>query len=125
MDKLAIIGMEFYAYHGVHAAEARLGQRFQVDVELHLEVSLALASDQLADAVNYGAVYKTVAATITGTRRNLIEAVAGDIARAVLAEYPVTEVLVRVRKPQAPLAGVFDTVQIEIVRDRSWLESSS
>lgn len=123
MDKLSILGMEFHAYHGVHAEEARLGQRFLIDVELSCDAHAAGCSDDLSDAVNYGAVYKTVAAAVTEARYNLIEALAAAIAQAVLRNYPaVDEVLVRVSKPQAPIAGVFDTVQIEIRRRRAWLE---
>ena len=123
MDKLAILGMVFHAYHGVHVEEARLGQRFLIDVELFCDTQAAGLNDDLCDAVNYGAVYKTVAAAVTEARYNLIEALAAAIARAILGNYPVDEVLVRVRKPQAPIAGVFDTVQIEIQRQRAWLET--
>jgi hypothetical protein len=46
----------------------------------------------------------------------LIETVAERIAASVLGEFPVVEVLVRVRKPHAPLKGFFADAAVEIRR---------
>jgi dihydroneopterin aldolase len=58
---------------------------------------------------------------VVGPPRDLIEALAGAIATAVLdATDPavVGGVEVRVRKPKAPIDGAFDTVQAALTRDR-------
>ena len=44
MDAIHLQDLAFYAYHGVHAEEARLGQRFQVDLTCHVDLSEASAS---------------------------------------------------------------------------------
>lgn len=39
MDKIYVNEMEFYGYHGVFEEENKLGQRFRVSAELHLDLS--------------------------------------------------------------------------------------
>ncbi len=122
VDKLTLAGMVFHAFHGVHDEEARLGQRFEVDLDMILDATRPGRTDLLADAVDYGRVYQVVMQVVTGERFHLIEALATAIARAVLREFPLPAVTVRVRKPQAPIKGIFGTVEIEIARERAWLE---
>ena len=40
-DKILLENMMFYGYHGVYEYEREQGQRFYVDVELHLDFSAA------------------------------------------------------------------------------------
>ena len=59
---------------------------------------------------------------VEGPSFDLIEALAGAIARAVLAATDPTlvdEVEVRVRKPKAPIDGAFDTVEAALIRRRA------
>lgn len=111
-------GLEFYGYHGTLAAEQELGQRFVLDLEMALDLRRAGKSDDLAHTVNYAAVYRLVAEMVQARRYRLLEAVAEAVAGAVLDRFPVDEVRVRVRKPQAPLPGHFGYVAVEIVRRR-------
>jgi len=48
----------------------------------------------------------------------LIEALAGTIAQAVLEATAARNVVVRVRKPRAPLPGPFETVEVTVRRPR-------
>lgn len=115
-DTLALIGLEFYAKHGVYEAESQLGARFVVDVELRLALS---GEDEIAKTIDYSAVYELVAQTITGSRYYLIEALAHALAYAILeAQTLAYEVLVRVHKPHAPLPGIVRDVYAEVVRGR-------
>ena len=76
------------------------------------------SSDDLADTIDYSAAFKVVAATVEDHSYRLIERLAGAIADDVLATFPVDDVEVRVRKPKAPLAGAFDTVEARVRRRR-------
>ena len=114
-DTIRIIGMQFYAHHGADAGERALGQRFEVDVELHLDVSEAGRADRLDRTVDYREVYQVVD-EVMRTPRLLIEAVAESIAEAVLSRGDVAAVTVRVRKPSVPLGGVVEHVEVEIDR---------
>ncbi|HEX6971976.1 MAG TPA: dihydroneopterin aldolase [Limnochordia bacterium] len=119
-DRISVRNIAAYAYHGVHEAEKRMGQRFEVDVDLYLDLREAGQSDDLSRTVNYGEVYRLVHRTVVEQRYDLIEALAEAIAAALLASYArIESVTVRVRKPHAPLGGVFDTVEVEITRART------
>ncbi len=120
-DRLSLLGMRFLARHGVLPEEKVRPQRFEVDVVLHADLATASASDDLRDTVDYAALHELVGAIVTGPSFDLIEALAGAIARAVLAATDpgiVDAVEVRVRKPDAPLAGELETVEAALMRHR-------
>ncbi len=118
-DRIIVQGMVFYGYHGVNPEERALGQRFEVDLELELDLSPAGLSDDLARTVNYASAYKLAKEVVEGQPYNLIEAVAERLAAAMLSRFPVEGVRVRLRKPWAPVKGsVLDAVAVEIVRKR-------
>ncbi|MGI6609557.1 MAG: dihydroneopterin aldolase [Limnochordia bacterium] len=124
LDRLTLQGMLFHGTHGVYVEEARLGQRFELDVDLHTNADHAGMSDQLEDAINYGDVYRSVRGIVEGRRFRLIEALATAVARELLREFLTLEaVTVRVRKPHAPINGVLDGVEIQIHRTRDWFEA--
>lgn len=117
-DRVSLRNMQFYAYHGVFGAERELGQRFEVDVDLYVDATEAAATDDLGKAVNYVEVYGVVRAVVEGQPLNLIEAVAGTIAKDVLDRFPVERVTVRVRKPSVAIGGVLDGTEVELTRNR-------
>ena len=117
-DRMLLHGMVFYGYHGVSPEEQRLGQRFVVDVELETDLSKSGDSDDLADTIDYGKVYETVAPIVQGAPYRLLEALATAIANKVLQTFPVNGVLVRVKKPGVPLPGALDYAGVEVVRRR-------
>lgn len=116
-SKVVLKGLTFHARHGVYAEEAVFGARFIVDTELYY--NFMDIPDELAKAVNYAEVYALIERLVTQERFDLIEALAGRIARELLAAQPLlTAVLVRVHKPHAPLAGVFEDVYAELMVER-------
>ena len=118
-DKITLHGMVFYGYHGNIEEEARLGQRFVVDVELRGDLSRAGASDRLEDTVDYAKAYQVIKEVLEGPRHRLLEALAETLARRLLIELPAEAVLVRIKKPAAPLPGPLDSAGVEIVRSRA------
>jgi dihydroneopterin aldolase len=120
-DRLSLLGMRFQGRHGVLPEEKMMAQPFEVDLILHADLSGAAERDDLAATVDYAALFDIVRAIVEGATRDLIEALAGAIASAVLAATPpeiVDAVEVRVRKPDAPIDGSFDTVEASILRRR-------
>ncbi|MCL5046830.1 MAG: 2-amino-4-hydroxy-6-hydroxymethyldihydropteridine diphosphokinase [Actinobacteria bacterium] len=120
MDKISLRGMVFHAHHGVYPAERELGQRFEVDLEVGLDLGPAGRTDDLSLGLDYSRLYLGVKEIVQGRRFNLIEALAEAVAAFALEFDAVREVAVRVRKPQAPLPGVFGTVEVQIQRSREW-----
>ena len=120
-DRLSLLGMRFQGRHGVLPEEKRTEQPFEVDLVLHADLRAADERDDLAATVDYAALFDLVRAVVEGRTFDLIEALAGAIARAALASTDpsiVEAVEVRVRKPQAPIDGAFDTVEAALVRRR-------
>ncbi len=119
MSIIRLNNMIFYAHHGYYQAERELGQKFQVDLELECDFTKAIQSDSLSDAVNFEAVYYTVNQIFNSYKFTLLETLADRIAKEILEKFPVNSVLIRVRKPQVPLNGFLDNVEIELVRKKS------
>jgi len=118
-DTIFVNGLLVHAHHGVMEHEARVGQRFVLDMELTVDLNAASRSDKLADTVSYSAIVDT--ATEVFTRRNyrLIEAAGGAVADAILAAFPrIERARITVRKPHAPIAALFDDVGITVTRVR-------
>src|SRR5438874_10725311 len=104
-DLIRLTGLTFYGYHGVNPEEKQIGQRFIVDLELSLELAPAGRSDDLTVTVNYSEVYRIVRDIVEGMPRNLLEAVAEQIASDVLQQTSAKAVRVRLAKPWAPVKG--------------------
>lgn len=115
-DKIVIKDMVFYGYHGVFEAEREIGQRFEVDVELHLDLRSAGRSDDLDSTVNYVDVYTVVKEIVEEREFDLVESLAEAVAQEILSAYDLERVVVRVRKPHAPIGGITGGVEVEIAR---------
>ena len=118
LDTIFIEAIEFYGYHGASAEEQSVGHRYAVDVELGYDTSLAGRTDELGDTVNYSQVAKRVASIGSGEQFRLLEALAARIADAVLTEFPVDSVRLRVRKIRPPMNVIARAVGVEIFRLR-------
>jgi dihydroneopterin aldolase len=116
-DRILIRNLRVLGHHGVLAHEAERGQVFVVDLDLAVDLAPAGRSDELDRTIDYGALTARVAELVAGSRRQLIEAVAEDVAALVLADRRVSRARVRVTKPHAPIA-VDAEVAVEVVRGR-------
>ena len=66
--------------------------------------------------VNYGEAFEVIEKIITGERRFLIEALALEVGKALTARFPqIKRAEITVRKPNAPVPGVLDHVEVTIV----------
>ena len=120
-DRIVLTNMVFQGRHGVEEAERSNAQPFEVDVEIHLDARPAGLADDLSRTVDYREVFDICRSVVEGPSRQLIETLAESIATAVLersAAAGATEVVVRIRKPEAPLPGRLDHAAIEITRRR-------
>ena len=118
-DRIVLHNMVFQGRHGVLEREQREIQPFQVDVELLLNLQPAAVDDDLSKSVDYGQVFDVTRQIVESTSFRLLEALAEAIAQELLVDFPVQEVGVRVRKPHAPIDGIFDYAGVEIWRRRS------
>ena len=112
---LRLKNMAFFGYHGVRSEERRLGQRFEVDVELAYEMERAAASDRVEDAIDYQAVFEAVEDVVTGEAVNLLETLASRIFEVLMERFPAQRALVRVRKMHPPIPGYLGCAEVEVV----------
>jgi len=115
-DRITLTGLTVFGYHGVFDDEKRSGQEFLIDITVWLDLSAAAASDDLTKTVHYGELAQLAERVVAGPSRDLIEAVAGEIADAVMATFSVHAVEVTIHKPSAPIPLTFADVSVTIRR---------
>lgn len=123
-DRMQLHRIELFGRHGVFEEERRLGQRWIVDLDLQIDLRTAGESDQLEHSINYAEIYNTVKQIVEEESYQLVEALTERIADVLLEQYAlISEVTVRVTKPNPPFDIHFQGVTIEMTRVRA--ESSS
>lgn len=120
MDKILMKNLSFYGFHGVLPEENKLGQKFIVDASLYLDLKEAGASDEVSDTVSYAMVYEVIQYHLEIKQYKLLEALAENIAMEILKKYEkVQEIELTIKKPEAPVKGIFDYFAVEIRRKRN------
>jgi 7,8-dihydroneopterin aldolase/epimerase/oxygenase len=118
-DRIIVGGIKFHAYHGLTRLEREVGVRCSIDVEMSVDLTPAIASDNLADTIDYREVHRLVL-EIGQERKSfhLIESLGGRIADEMLARFPIDEVTVRVRKETPIIDGIVDYIGVQVSRGR-------
>ena len=119
LDRIFVRGLALHARHGVNREEQVLGQRFILHLAVWLDFSAASRSDKVSDTVSYADLIKVAEKAFTSEWFYLLEKGAESIADALFDAFPpVRKVEVTIEKPGAPIASMFDTVGVSIVRLR-------
>ena len=123
MDKIIMKGLIFHGYHGVLEEEKKLGQRFLVDAILYIDLKKAGKTDDLNYTVNYEEVYNMMEKVVRYEQYNLLEALAEKICEDILNSFDIVQkVDVKIKKPEAPVAGIFDYFAVQIERGRKYYD---
>ena len=105
MATITLEGMTFFAHHGYYVHEQERGNRFVVDVEVEADIDQAALYDDLAQTVNYEAIYQ-ICATIMEQPCRLIETVAYRIAHEIRRAFPgLPRITVSLQKLAPELGG--------------------
>jgi len=113
-DKIRIYNMVFYAYHGTSPAERKTGSRFEVDIEVHADLSKPGHSDKLADTISYTDIYHITNDLFTAKKYNLIERVGYLLAERIMERFHPEKVIVKIRKKIPPIPGNLEHIELEI-----------
>lgn len=116
LDRLTLNNMRFFGYHGLYPEEKKLGQRFEIDLEVRGDFAAGAAVDDPSLFVDYAQLYETVREVLTGESCDLVETLAERVAGAIGSNFAPIKVTVRVRKPHPPIDADFDGVEVEIQR---------
>lgn len=117
-DRIELRGLVAPAICGALPEEQVRAQPIEVDLDVHVDLAAAGASDALADTVDYGALCELVARVLADERFVLLERLAERIADEVLADARVQGVEVAVRKLRPPVPQLLATSGVRIVRSR-------
>ena len=114
-SSIRLVNAVFYARHGVHEEERRLGGRYEVDAELCFNSVPAAETDDLGKTVNYQLAYSIIEQVMVAEEpAALIETLAYRAATRLIEELSVLEsVSVKVRKRSVPLGGLCDYAEAE------------
>jgi 7,8-dihydroneopterin aldolase/epimerase/oxygenase len=105
MGAISLEGIEFFAYHGVHEEEQKIGNRYQVDIMVTTDFSEAAENDKLRDTVNYGDLYEIISGVMK-IKARLLEHIAQLIISNVRKRYPeIEKIEVSVSKFNPPIGG--------------------
>lgn len=119
-DCIKVKGIRAYGYIGALPEENILGQWFEVDLTLQMDLSVAGKSDRLADTHNYADIIQQTQTIIQQSKFKLIERLADAIASQALDnDTRLKKVAVTVTKLTAPVPNFDGHVAVTIERSRS------
>ncbi|MBW4645125.1 MAG: dihydroneopterin aldolase [Goleter apudmare HA4340-LM2] len=120
MDCIDLTGIRCYGYTGYLVEEQVLGQWFEVDVKLWLDLSAAGKTDAIADTVDYRSVISLVQNLVKTSKFALVERLAAAIADSILQESDrLTQVQVKLTKLAAPIPDFGGKITIELTKSQS------
>jgi dihydroneopterin aldolase len=105
--------------HGVLPEERERAQPFSLDIVAWVDTAAAQQSDALSDTVDYGALAQLASEVVSQRSYQLLEALAGRLADALLGTDSRLEAIeVTVRKLRPPLALDVASTAVRVVRSR-------
>lgn len=118
MDRIRLRDITVFPRLGVAEIEKEWVQKISLDVELHLDLSRPIETDDVATTVDYQQVYRRIREVATARKYHLIESLGGEIAEMMLREFPLCRVVVRVRKTNLPFDAHLSCVEVELDRGK-------
>jgi 7,8-dihydroneopterin aldolase/epimerase/oxygenase len=118
MDVIQLTGIRCYGYTGYLEEERFLGQWFEVDLRLHLDLAPAGVSDRLEETLDYRSVISAVKEIVSTQKFALVEKLAAALVDAVLAHSLVQTVELKLHKLAAPIPDFGGKITIELTRSR-------
>lgn len=109
-----IRNVEFQGKHGASADERKSSRRFQVDVDLRIDMARAIEGDRLADTVNYRDVCEVVVLIGEARPYRLLEALAAEMLREMKQRWPSAEIEIELRKLHPPCPGNPDFTSVRL-----------
>ena len=118
IGEIALEGIEFFAYHGFHSEERKIGNKYQIDLKLQADLGNSYTTDDLSETVDYEQVYKIIKREIEIPTK-LLETIAHRILDGLLARYPqVISVEVSVSKFNPPVGGICQRAKVRLTKER-------
>jgi len=114
MIKVALEGVEFFAYHGFYPEEQLLGTRFFVDIAVNFTTESTLRDDKISNTVDYEVLYQIIKEEMAHPRK-LIETVVQAILDKVTAQFPfINNAEVTLKKMHPAVGGPVNNSAVTI-----------
>lgn len=115
---ISLNNMEFHAFHGCYQLEKIVGNRFNINLEMEVDVADAAENDDISQTVNYLNVYDVVCYQMN-IPSDIIENVAWRISKALLDQFDqIISVKITIAKLAPPLGGKVESVSSTISLSR-------
>ncbi len=124
MDVIQLTGIRCYGYTGYLPEERFLGQWFEVDLRIGVNLATAGQSDRIEDTLDYRSVITAVKEIISLSKFDLVEKLAETIITTVLSFDKVQQVELKLHKPGAPIPDFGGKITIELTRSNFFREGS-
>ena len=118
MDAIEVHGIRCYGYTGLLPEENVLGQWFEVDLTLWLDLSTSATSDDIKDTIDYRQGIAIVKDVIKNSQFALVEKLTEIIAQRLLTLDGMTKVKVRLSKVAPPIPDFGGSIVIDITRSK-------
>lgn len=115
-DAICVNGIRAFGHLGVLPEERAIGQWFNVDLRIQVDLSRAGSSDRLADTYDYCNAVTAIQSYIQTSQVQLLESAAEAIAAIVLTATIVEQVQVRLTKLVPPIPNFSGAIVVEITR---------
>lgn len=101
MDTIFVKGIAVEAIIGIYEHERTQPQRVVVDLELGTDISAAVGSEKIEDALDYESLTNSVETFLRNSDYQLIETLAEELAEHILGFPKVNSVKLTLHKPDA------------------------
>ncbi len=120
MDYIQLTGIRGYGYTGYLPEEQILGQWFEVELKLWLDLSAAGESDAIEDTIDYRGIINLTQSLLKTSKFSLVERLAANIADSILQQNDrLKQVQVILSKPAAPIPDFGGRISIALTRTKS------
>ena len=117
-SKIYLDEMHFYAYHGVMEQERLVGGEYSVSLTVEADLTEAVRTDDVADTINYAALYEVVKSEMAVPLK-LLEHVAGRIGQRAMETFErITTLTIKVTKLNPPMGADSKGASVELKMTR-------
>ena len=118
LAEISLNNVKIFSNHGCLAEEAIIGSYYRVDLIATTDISAAVKSDHLSDAVDYVYLHTLISDEVK-RRNSLLETVIHRLSERILEEIPsISKIDLKLAKLNPPIDGEVRSVALRIIKER-------
>lgn len=118
LAEISLNNVRIYSNHGCLPEEAVIGSYYRVDLFVTTDISAAVKSDHLSDAVDYVYLHSIIYDEVK-RRNSLLETVIQRLSERILKECPsISKIDLKLAKLNPPIEGEVGSVALRIIKER-------